>query len=490
MSGRRLSDALASDAAGILASALIFFLAFGVWRLTGVRGKDAPDAGGGASGAALGKTDGGIVTPTRVESADLTGKKPEAAKKGPFNVILITVDTLRSDIGYMGYPRAVSTNIDALANRSVVFEHAYSMASFTPKCLGPLLIGRYVSETVHDYEHYTNFPAANVFLAERVTAGGGKTFGAATHRYFGMKKGFEQGFDIFDTSGIPANSTDNETTPTSEKLTDIAINVLSSKSAAEIPVRAKSPVAGIVREGPAKNHFFAWFHYLDPHLPYVPHAGAPNFAAMAKTDGIRAERGPYDVEVWYTDQHIGRLLNFITAQPWANETAIVFTSDHGEAFGEHGHWQHGRELWEPLVHVPLIVYVPGTPARRVPVKRSHIDVVPTVMDLMGIAPDPTLHGKSLLADTKGPVASLEERDLYFDMPDGPFNDLRRAIIYGPSPGTKLIDLGQGNRYELFDLRTDPNETKSLASSDPTKLAEAKAQLAKMRATMKELPPTR
>lgn len=482
---RRLSDAFAADASGILASVVIFVLAFGVWRLTGVR-KTAD----GTEAGTVGKSDGGLVTPTRVESADIGGsgaKKPEV-RKGPFNVILITVDTLRADIGFMGYPRPVSTNIDALAQRGVVFEHAYSMASFTPKCLGPLLIGRYVSETVHDYEHYTNFPPANVFLAERVTAAGGKTFGIASHRYFGMKKGFEQGFDIFDTSAIPPNSTDNESTPTSEKVTDIAIGLLSpaTKSAAEIPSRTRSPVT-VVREGPSKNRFFAWIHYLDPHLPYVGHPGAPNFAALK--DGIRAERAAYDGEVWFTDQHIGRLLNHITAQPWANETVIIFTADHGEAFGEHGHWGHGRELWEPLIHVPLILYIPGTPARRVPVKRSHIDIVPTIMELMGIAPDATLHGKSLVADTRNPIASLEERDLYFDMPEGPFNDLRRAIITGPSPGTKLIDLGAGNRYELYDLKADPNETKNL-SGDTAKLNDAKAALSRLRATMKELPPIR
>jgi arylsulfatase A-like enzyme len=411
-----------------------------------------------------------MATVEGVDKPPASAKASGAERKPGLNVILVTVDTLRADLGFAGYPRPVSPNIDALAAQSVVYENAYATASFTPKCLGPLLIGRYVSETHRDYEHYTTFYPANVFLAERVRAAGHATFGAATHRYFGWKTGFEQGFDVWNTTAIPPKATDNDKTVTSDRLTSVAIDLLSAP-----------------RES-GSGRFFAWFHYLDPHLPYVTHDGAPNFAAMPAPH-VPRERALYDGEVWFTDQEIGRLLRFVEAQPWANETAIILTADHGEAFGERGHWGHGREVWEPLVHVPLVVSVPGVAPRRIKAKRSHIDVVPTVLELMGIAEDKELRGTSLLRDIPVDADAAAERDVFIDMPQGPFNEARRAVITGPSPGTKLIDFGAGH-YELYDLAADPHEARNLAREGGERLRTAKEALVRMRSQLRELPPSK
>lgn len=488
---RRPSTGFAADIAALGAVGVVVATAAATWLVGGLaQGKGGPRTAASAraentpSVASVASAD---IAPAPKQAASAAHAASVPTANVPRNVILITIDTLRADIGFMGYPRPVSANIDALAAKSVVYEHAYAMASFTPKCLGPLHIGLYSSETRRDYEHYTNFEASNVFLAERLQSAGARTVGAATHRYFGWKKGFEQGFDVWDTSAIPPNSTDNDPSTTSDKLTDLAINYL-SPVAADIPVRKGKPVVTQARTGQAKDRFFAWFHYLDPHLPYVPHEGAPSFASMPGA-GIPAQRAPYDTEVWFTDREIGRLLKHIAAQPWASETAVILTADHGEAFGEHSHWGHGREVWEPLVHVPLVVHIPGVEPRRIQAKRSHVDLVPTVLDLMGLPRAPELHGTSLLDDLEGPPASARERDVYIDMPQGPFNEQRRAVLTGPAPGIKLIEFG-GSRYELFDLRFDPGETKNLAPSDPTQLRAAKDVLAKMRGTLKELPPTR
>ncbi len=490
--GRGLLHAYAADIAACVAISSIAAFAFATWRAGGIaKGRLARDRGATTALTDESGTDS-VDSAAHVEMAELDASVDASSTRHPppkrtYNVVLVTIDTLRADLGFSGYPRPVTPNIDAFAARSVVYEHAYAMASFTPKCLGPLMIGRYSSETYRDYAHYTNFAPANVFLAERVQAGGGSTAGAATHRYFGWRKGFDQGLDVWDTSAIPPNSVDNDPTITSETLTNVAIGLLSSERAADIPVREGKPVVSEARTGPATGHFFAWFHYLDPHLPYVLHEGAPRFSTLGGT-GIPRERALYDGEVWFTDQQVGRLLHHISEQPWAKDTAIILTADHGEAFGEHGHWGHGRELWEPLVHVPLLVFVPGIAPRRVGAKRSHIDLVPTVLELMGLPPDGELHGKSLLADMQAAPGEAEERDVYIDMPDGPFNEMRRAVLTGPSPGIKLIDFG--SRYELYDLRFDPNETKNIASTDPTQLQAAKEAMARMRASLKEVPPTK
>lgn len=470
-----------AHSAGDLASLVAALSAGGLALLTWI----VADAVGDRMGIRTAEVDEAPQDTTMVDLAEVdTAPKhavTTAKTKKHFNVVLITVDTLRSDLGFAGYPRPVSPNLDELAARSSVYESAYAMASFTPKCLGPLLIGKYVSETHRDYEHYTVFYPANVFLAERVHAAGGRTVGAASHRYFGWKTGFEQGFDTWDTTAIPPKSIDNDPTITSDRMTDVAIDLLGAASTHDVV-----EIDGARPPGPASNHFFAWFHYLDPHLPYVSHPGAPDFATMP---GARKERAPYDAEVWYTDQQVGRLLSHIDKQPWAKETAIILTADHGEAFGERGHWGHGRELWEPLVHVPLLVYVPGVAPRRIKAKRSHIDVVPTVLELMGIPADPELHGKSLARDARVKQAEIEERDIYIDMPAGPFNEARRAVITGNSPGYKLIDFGTG-RYELFDLQADPREAKNLALEGAAQFRQAKEALGRIRSTVRELPPSK
>ena len=417
---------------------------------------------------------GAVASEVPVVPPSTTAEVPDASMVGPkptYNVLLLTVDTLRFDLGFMGYPKAITPNVDALAARGAVFERAYATASFTPKSLGPMHIGRYASETNRDFEHYTTFYPSNVFLAERAHDAGVRTIAGMCHRYFTFKSGFQQGFDVFDISAVPPGMTDSDRRSTSKQLTDVAIAQLS---------RPANVASG--------HPFFAWFHYFDPHLPYVPHEGSPDFGRADRTQAGQA-RAQYDEEVWFTDLHLGRLLDFVKAQPWAANTAIILTADHGEAFGEHKHWGHGREVWEPLVRVPLIVFVPGAAPRRVSVRRSHIDLAPTIVELVGAAQpaEGSLRGKSLLADVLArPGQTLAEHDIFIDMPEGPYNEMRRAFITGPSPGTKLVDVA-GRRFELYDLARDPDEAQNL-SSDRERLTPFVDGLQKLRAGLREIGP--
>ncbi|HEY8087861.1 MAG TPA: sulfatase-like hydrolase/transferase, partial [Polyangiaceae bacterium] len=125
---------------------------------------------------------------------------PKGAAPRDLNLVLITVDTLRIDVGFMGYPRPVSPNLDALAMRSTVFDRAYSMASYTGKSVGPTLIGKYPSETLRDGAHFDTYFQGNVFLAERLHDAGFRTMGLASHWYFKPKYGLTQGMDVWDMS--------------------------------------------------------------------------------------------------------------------------------------------------------------------------------------------------------------------------------------------------------------------------------------------------
>jgi arylsulfatase A-like enzyme len=340
----------------------------------------------------------------------------------------------------------VSPNLDALAARGVVFERAYSMASYTGTSLGPTLIGKYPSETLRDAAHFDTYFPENTLLAERLKNVGFRTMGVASHWYFKPKYGLSQGMDVWDMSAMPPDSSgDIDSSVTSPALTDAAIRLLSAPENMQ-------------------GRFFLWVHYFDPHANYVPHAEAPSFRAGA----THWAKPLYDGEVWFTDHHIGRLIDFIGSQPWGAKTAIVVTSDHGEAFEEHGMNWHGVDLWEPLVHVPLLYYVPGAKPRRVLAKRSNIDLVPTLLDLMEVPRPPPgeLSGESDADAVVGPDdITIDERDVLLDMPAGPQVPRHRALIHGPSPGMKLMAEG-GPVYFLYDLAKDPGELNDLSRDRP------------------------
>jgi arylsulfatase A-like enzyme len=385
-----------------------------------------------------------------------------------FNLIFITVDTLRaSEMGFLGYERPTTPNLDALAAESVVFDRAYAMASYTGKALAPMLIGKYPSETLRDGGHFNTYAPGNTFLAERLHDAGFTTMGAASHWYFRERFGVTQGFDSFDRSAIPGEGQgDTDSTTTGKPLTDAAIKLLDARD--------------------ASHRFFLWVHYFDPHSQYVAHDGAPDFADPAKPAGYRLHAA-YDGEVWFTDEQIGRLLEHARAQSWWKDTVVVVTSDHGEALGDHGiNFQHGWEIYESLMRIPLVFRIPGVPAHHVPQKRSVIDVVPTLLDLMRLPQPPAgeLSGVSLADDLASKDGPFEERDVYLDMPDGPFTHLRRGIIHGPTPGMKLIHLG-GRQYQLYDLASDPGEREDLAG-DTARLAPMIEALQAKRATLKEI----
>ncbi|HWZ92757.1 MAG TPA: sulfatase-like hydrolase/transferase, partial [Polyangiaceae bacterium] len=170
-----------------------------------------------------------------------------------------------------------------------------------------------------------------------------------------------------------------------------------------------------------------------------------------------------------------------------DRTAVIVTSDHGEAFGEHGMIRHGFELWEELVRVPLIVHVPGVAPRRVQTRRSAIDLAATILDLCGV-PGPAasdgdfLDGTSLVPDLVAQTGSEPaERPVFIDMAAGPNNADRQALIDGDK---KLVASG-GRPLSLYDLGADPGETKDLlddATEAPPMIAKFKA----FRRTLREV----
>jgi choline-sulfatase len=359
------------------------------------------------------------------------GKLPEKP-----NVVLITIDTLRYDLGYMGNPRPISANLDALAKKSIVFEKAYSLASYTSKSLPPALIGKYPNETHRGWAHFNLFDPADIFLPQRLQKAGIRTISVQGYWYFFQKgAGFERGFDVIDSSSSKGFAVEGDKSFNSHEISDAAI-------------------AELAKPENTRKQFYMWIHYVDPHAEYVKHDGF---------DFGPKSRDLYDSEVAFVDQQVGRVISAIEKAKFGPNTLIVVTSDHGEAFAEHGMIRHGFEVWEELIRVPLIFYVPGFSPKRIKERRGAIDLVPTILELMRQPlPKPNgddfLSGQSLLLELAGPPGyEPKPRIVFSHMCAGPNNADRQAYI----DGDKKLITSDGRPLGLYDLVTDAEEKKDL-----------------------------
>ncbi len=385
----------------------------------------------------------GTLPIAQVSENDLVdaGGRDSQARRAPvdlkdLNVILLSVDSLRADMPWAGYPRSIANHLTALEAKSVGYTHAYSISSYTSMSLGGLLGGKLPSEMKRSGFFFGHYPKENVMFPELLQAKGIRTMSAHAHGYF-SSAGFEQGFDVWQI--VPGIVFKNETDP----------NVTSPQHEA---IAEKMLDDARLDTG----RFFAWFHFLDPHDQYMPHDkdGIPPYG--------KTLRDRYDAEVTFTDRYIGKLLAFIDTKAWSKRTAIVVTADHGEAFGEHGQVNHGFEVWENLVRVPLFFVIPGVRPRHIDTPRSALDLAPTLLDLFGAVAEPDFEGKSLVPELFGDAADEEARDVVIDLPMTSDSDRRRALLHDK---LKIVAYGKEETLRLYDLEVDPGEKVPIARGD-------------------------
>ncbi|HWA75131.1 MAG TPA: sulfatase [Polyangiaceae bacterium] len=418
-----------------------------------------------------GKSSGGDAAPTPSQSVAVSpktapsavaapapsdsAKGPEAPKE-PLNVLLVTIDSLRADMPWTGYSRPIAPNLTKLAERSVVYPNAYSASSYTAKSVATLLSGRYPSTLYRDGYFFAKYSSANHFLAEILSERGVRTIGWHSHLYFGRGKGLEQGFAEWQL--VPKITFDPETDNhiTSDKMTALGMELLGSPSN-------------------TGHQFFAWAHFMDPHDQYNKHPESPDFG--------RKGRDRYDSEVWYTDMWLGKLLSWAETQPFWKNTVLIVSADHGEAFGEHNMYKHAFEVWEVLTRVPLLISGPGITPRRIEARRSHIDLPPTILELMGVPVPADFQGKSLLPELRGGTAESRE-PILVELTEDSHNPPRRALIEGDY---KIIDFGRSH-FSLFNLRSDPGELTDLAKQQPEDLARMRQKLEERYKTLPTVEP--
>ena len=383
------------------------------------------------------------------------------APKRPYNVILILIDALRADMPWTGYPRDIAPRLSAFAKQATLYPRAYSLSSYTAKSVVPALAGKYPSELQRDGYFFTRWLDENVLITERAQQAGHRSLAGHAHGYFLPRLGAAQGFD--DYRLLPGTFLDTKGVfdVNSDRLNELAKAMLSEPKN--------------VARGPGKR-FFAYFHFTDPHYEYKKHDGHPDFG--------NGRRDRYDNEVHFTDHWVADLIDFVRSQPWSEQTAIIVSADHGEGFGEHNHYRHAYELWEALVRVPLIIQVPGAPVQRIEEPRSHIDLAPTIADLMGIRASEPWRGQSLVPELFGGAAP--PRPVLVDLPRCDLMDRRRAFIDGDY---KLLSFGDDGLFNFYNVKDDFKEERDLAKIEPERFAAMKQRYLSFAARIPTVPIT-
>ena len=369
------------------------------------------------------------------------------------NIVLYVVDTVRADrLGVYGYQRPTSPRLDAFATGALVFENAYAQSSWTRPAMASLFTGL-LPPAHRTVGRRSVLPEDATTLAEILAANGYEGMGLVRNPNVGRAFGFAQGFTRFRS----------EDRDRDETMLERVRLWLDERQDAGAP-------------------FFLYLHAIDPHGPYDP---APEFEQMFDAGDApahyrtvryllelnRGEVEPdegtaealsrlYDAEVAQNDRAFGELLDELEARGLAEDVIVIYVSDHGEEFAEHGRWEHGLSLYEEVLRVPFVIRLPGVPPRRIETPAQHVDLLPTLLAYLGIEVPPT-DGRDLLARRRRGDA---RPDVYTHLDvDG---HRAASVIRGRYKLVLPQSASQGAAPMLFDLEADPGELEDLASERP------------------------
>jgi arylsulfatase A-like enzyme/Tfp pilus assembly protein PilF len=357
--------------------------------------------------------------------------RASAPLSGP--IIIISIDTLRADhLPAYGYTRVATPAIDALAADGVVFERAYSHAPQTLPAHAALLSGQLPFESgVRDNVGFTIKPGERL-LPQMLRDRGFTTAGVVSSYVLRKDTGIAQGFDFFDGE-MPAGSA------------ELSIGQV-QRDGGESELIAEHWLDSI---GTARA--FLFLHLYEPHKPYAPPQRFSQYA-------------PYDGEIAYADDIVGRLVKYLKSHQLYDRSTVILLSDHGEGLGDHGEQEHGLFVYDEAIHVPLIVKQESNvgAGRRVASVVQHIDLVPTILDLVKAPVPGGLRGRSLkpvLEDSGAlPPAAVYSEALY------------ARYHFGWSELTAITDdryrYIKAPREELYDLQHDPREQANIAAARP------------------------
>ncbi len=395
------------------------------------------------------------------------GGKPE-----PLNVMIIAVDTLRADhLGCYGYERDTSPHIDDLAAQGVLCERCVSSSPWTLPSFSTVFTSLYPTQHGAETVHSTlreSFPTLADILKEHGYATGAVVNAPALKPAYGVDRGFDH-YHMTPAEGRLADGTTSDALAWLDTIGD--------------------------------HPFFAFVHYFDPHLSYSPpppyekkftgdYAGpigdSFNLEGFSRVrdsmfvqmqDLSAADWGRivalYDGEIAFTDKAIADLLRGLDERNLRDNTLIVFLSDHGEEFFEHGGFEHGHTMYEELLHVPLFFCLPGRLPEDVRLSRSVrlLDIAPTILDLLGIEPPPHYEGMSIgpLLQGKGQTldrgGALLPHDVAYSEATMHGREKKSVTAY---PWKLVHEMGTEEQM-LFNLAEDPREMQNVIEAHQDRL---------------------
>lgn len=376
---------------------------------------------------------------------------PPRYAPGALNLVLVTLDTVRADrLSAYGYTGIATPALDALAREGVRFAQAATTVPFTLPAHASILTGVYPPR--HGVRENVGFALGGELptLAERLRDAGYATAGFVSafvlDGRWGIGRGFETYHDDFDPKQMASANLASAQRDGSETV---------AAATAWLDVR------------PAGEPFFLWLHLYDAHDPYTP---PEPFAS--RYPGL-----PYEAEIAYVDELVGRLRAALEARGLIAATAIAVTADHGEGLGEHQEQYHGYFVYDATVRVPLVLRLPdgALAGRVVETAVSHVDLAPTLLELAGQPPGDGLDGTSLLAVAAAaddPARAVYAESLYPLLHYGwaPLRALRSAThkwIEAPQP-------------ELYAHGADPGERRNLVDAERRTAVELRRELAALR----------
>jgi arylsulfatase A-like enzyme/Tfp pilus assembly protein PilF len=360
----------------------------------------------------------GLVISALVLTAGCTRAYAPTHNATPRNVVLITIDTLRADrVG-----RGLTPSIDALAARGVRFTNARAVVPLTLPSHTVIMTGELPSQTGVQVNGAASLTAGHPTIARALKDAGYRT-GAFVGAYvLDRRFGLADGFDVYDdrVQRDQRGSITLEAQRRGDAVVDAALHWLTASN---------------------QTPFFAWIHLYDPHAPYEP---PPEYLA-------RANNVPYDGEVAFADAQVGRVLEWLKTSGQEGRTVIVVAGDHGEGLGDHGEATHGMLLYDSTLRVPLVMAGPNIDSRLPSLPVSLASLAPTVIGVAGVSIPRSMRLPSLLSADKpaDPVAETEY----------PRSAGWHALTALADDRWKLI---VSSERELYDLASDPGETRNLA----------------------------
>ncbi|MCU1382955.1 MAG: hypothetical protein JWL71_1652 [Acidobacteria bacterium] len=360
------------------------------------------------------------------------GHLPVGVRPADLNLLLITLDTTRADrIHAYGFDEVETPNLDRLAHEGVLFEQAISAAPLTLPAHSSIFTGKF--PPAHGVRDNGGFflDDRETTIAERLQSRGFTTGGfvgayVLDHKW-GVAQGFQTYFDDFDLSKYQSLSLGSVDRPGNE-VADKALQWL---------------------EGVGSKRFFGWVHFYDAHSPYDP----------PEPFRSRYAGHPYIGEIAFVDSQVGRLLAYLDSHHLAANTVVVVMGDHGESLGEHGEGTHGFFVYQATMHVPLLIRAPydTMAGRRVADTVRSVDILPTALELLGVASSEHLEGTSvvpLMTGAKKELGLAAYSEAIYPRFHFGWSDLR-ALTAGRY---KYV---AAPRPELYDLQQDPGESRNL-----------------------------